>query len=138
MATRITKWRPDTCDCVIHFSWDDQLAIEDRIHSLSSIEKCQFHQPLTDADAYIAVKDENVTKNQVLGIVHTEHADLVDAKVDGSVALKEEYEYVWSFDENRKLQAEFKGVDDAKSDAIKVSIDAELGAGKVEVVKGGK
>lgn len=138
MAQRITKWKPDTCTCVVNFQWDDAVAEDSRVHSLSSIEKCEFHQALSDADAFVAVKDENVTKNQVLGIVHTEHPDLVDSKADGSTVLKEAYEYAWSFDENRKLQVEIKGVDDAKSDAINASIEADLGAGKVEVVKSGK
>lgn len=135
---RITKWKPDTCGCVINLEWDDEVSSENRTHSLNSIEKCEFHQALSDADAHAAVLDENVTKNQVLGIVHADHSDLVDSKPDGSVALKSEYEYVWSFDENRKLQAEITGIDDVKSDSIKASIDAELGSGKVEVVKGGK
>ena len=134
MAQRITRWHPDTCDCVIDVSWDDEVSAESRVHTLTTIQKCALHQAAADADAFAAVNDENTTKNKFLGMVHENHPELcdVDAKT-GAVSLKSDYEYKYSFDENRKLQAEIVGVDKATAQAIAASAEVALGEEKVDV-----
>lgn len=130
---RITQWKPDTCDCVIQLSWDDAVPVDSIVHTMASIKKCSIHDPLADADAYAAVKDENTTKNVVLGHIHENHSDIVDVNIDGSKSLKEGIVYDWSFDQSRKLQVDVKGVDKATAQAIAVTISSELGIGKVDV-----
>lgn len=133
MAIRTTQWKPDTCGCVVQYTWDDSVAQEDRVHSLSTIQKCAFHQSQSDSTAFASVNDENITKNQVLGHVLENYPLLVDEKADGSKELKLGYHYDWSFDDQRKLQAEIIGADKATAQAIAASVEADLGAGKVDV-----
>lgn len=134
MATQITAWRPDTCECEIQFSWDDSIPSESRVHTLHSlVTKCAFHSALSDQSGYDAVKDENIIKNSVLGHVLETYPTLVDVAADGSKELKDGIEYEWSFDVNRKLQADFTGVDKATAQAIQASVDLEIGADKVDV-----
>lgn len=134
MAIQKTLWRPDTCDCEIIYEWDDSLASELRVHTISSIpKKCSFHQALDGEPHYVAVSEENQTKNIVLGHVLETYSALVDDKGAGIKELKPGIEYIWSFDVDRKLQAEFKSVDKPTAEAIQSSLDAELGSGKVEV-----
>ena len=33
MAIKTTTWSPDTCDCVLHYSWDDEVPQDERVHT---------------------------------------------------------------------------------------------------------
>ena len=32
MTVKTTRWSPDTCGCVLEYSWDDALPQEARVH----------------------------------------------------------------------------------------------------------
>lgn len=131
MANQITLWRPDTCACELKFSWDDLASPRiEAIHSF--VSKCPFHVGETDVDAYTNIKAENTVKNSALGHVLKTYPALVDVKADGAV-LKDGISYEWSFDVDRKVQADFIGVDKATAILIQESLNLELGDGKVIV-----
>ncbi len=117
------------------YSWDDELPEDQRVHTLDSISKCEFHQALSDSEAYDSVLKENQIKNNVLGHVQENYPDLVDVKSDGSKELKLGYAYDWSFDVDRILQAEIIGVDKATAQAISdsVALDVKIDSEKVDV-----
>lgn len=61
---KTTLWRPDTCDCQIEYSWDDQTSDQDRQHTLSRVVvSCPEHQGLTAQQVYDSVLTENRAKN---------------------------------------------------------------------------
>ena len=65
MATKITRWSPDTCDCVLEYIWDDALPDDQIVHTPSSvIQRCFGHEPLPNTQAvFNSVRDENPRKN---------------------------------------------------------------------------
>jgi hypothetical protein len=70
MVQKVTRWSPDTCDCVIEYSWDDAVPQEQRVHTVSRIvQKCSTHAKLglSDAHHFAHVLAENQRKNQASG-----------------------------------------------------------------------
>lgn len=90
-----TLWSPDTCECQIEYQWDDAVAQEDRVHTVSRVLKaCPIHDHHADIDAhYEDVLKENQSKNKAIGL-------LVKTlpKLDGG-----ENEIQWSFDKDRNV-----------------------------------
>lgn len=44
MAIKINAWKPDTCGCILHYSWDDSVAQEDIVTTFFAVEKvCKDH-----------------------------------------------------------------------------------------------
>lgn len=136
---KITGWRPDTCDCVISYRWDDEVAQDERVHELESIQKCIHHQNETDDNAYSLVKDENVTKNQSLGVILENNPDISEDVLDENdkiigKQLKDGFVYNWSFDQDRKLNIEIPDLSSDKKVEIKDQLDSALGVDKVSVL----
>lgn len=55
MTIQTTRWRPDTCACVIDFQWDDTTPDIGRVHTASYIEACDPHPASGDLQADMAV-----------------------------------------------------------------------------------
>src|ERR1044072_2283302 len=69
MATRTTRWSPDTCSCVFEYTWDDAVPQLSRTHTLSTVPgKCPAHTTQTDSNCYSTVLDENPRKNIALQV----------------------------------------------------------------------
>ena len=103
---QITRWRPDTCKCVIDFRWDDQMKERERIHSLDKvIEKCETHIHLSDVELFSELFEENQNKNKVVSKI----IEVFDFN-SGEVMEKGLIEF--SFDEQRKLKIEVKGINE--------------------------
>lgn len=62
---KVTRWSPDTCSCILEYSWDDTQNESVRTHNLDNIvQKCPAHQNLPDnPSVYNTVLDENPRKN---------------------------------------------------------------------------
>lgn len=89
MATRITQWKPDTCNCVMEYSWDDAEPENTRTHSFArAVQLCDAHSARSPEDAFDQVKSENLVKN----VAATEFASALPGK---------SFEYVFTAD--RKL-----------------------------------
>lgn len=112
---RINRWRPDTCECVIEYQWDDTVDEDNRTHAVSSIiQACEFHSSAKNQAAHFAeVVTENQKKNQVYGVIMegSTTATKDELNKDGSTTkvFKEGKEFAWSFDEERNLVVELKG-----------------------------
>jgi len=40
-----TRWAPDTCECVVEYSWDPKKTGEERKHTFAkAIKKCVLHK----------------------------------------------------------------------------------------------
>jgi hypothetical protein len=92
MKMQKTRWRPDTCGCVLEYTWDSDLPQESRTHTVHSVAKCPAHSTLTIEEAWGQVKDENETKNQAIGLLVKEHPEL------------EPHEIAWNIKEDRNVE----------------------------------
>lgn len=128
MTIRITTWRPDTCDCELHYSWDDQVSEDARVHtpidsfthpvtgSVHSTKKCSAHTSVTDVTRlHTAVLKENRLKNKMFA--HAMELDALGVDVtldDGSNGRKLKpgvsVDFQFTGDgENRKLSYSISG-----------------------------
>ena len=115
----ITRWSPDTCECIIDIEGDWELP-----QSVKSIHKCKPHELLPDGLPHLTVvwREENQVKNKTLGI-----AQAIESTLDSE-------NYIWSFDANRKLLVSFAvAVSISNKNGIQAACDAEFGAGKVKI-----
>ena len=114
MTINTTRWSPDTCSCVVEYSWDDSVSAEQRTHELTSIEKCPVHSSLSDSEAFAAVTDENPRKNNSLqSVLDNGPATLYDVNADGARILKPNLAYNFSFSgtpPDRVLTINFSGI----------------------------
>lgn len=100
---QITRWGPDTCNCVLEYQWNDSDLIEDRQHTLSRVvNKCIAHREYTDEIVFSMVTDENKRKNIVLNEIFSNTPSLMFVNNEGKV-IYDEKNVNWQFDQNRKL-----------------------------------
>lgn len=81
MRRKVTTWRPDTCGCTIHYEWDFDLPVEERVHTpvehvttydgrFVPHSKCERHAHLPDhVSHYNAVLAENQKKNAAFNLL---------------------------------------------------------------------
>lgn len=62
MAININRWSPDTCSCVVEYSWDDSVPAEQRVHKLHRIVTACPEHP---ADAHAVGTDMTEVHLQV-------------------------------------------------------------------------
>ena len=68
VAIQVTRWSPDTCNCVIDFSWDDTQNETVRTHSLDNVNVIgPEHIGLSATQIWQTVMDENRRKNETFG-----------------------------------------------------------------------
>ena len=115
MAIKITRWRPDTCDCELEYEWDDSQSEDVRTHTISNVLKaCPAHAGEPDkVKHYNNVLGENQRKNIVFGKILESVPTATRDKLqeDGSTVkdLKLGKEYKWSFDAQRNLVIDLVG-----------------------------
>ena len=135
---KITRWRPDTCDCELEYEWDDSQNEDVRTHSVKNILKaCPVHSSIaTKGQHYATVLDENQRKNKVLGEILEKLPALVEevTQEDGTTVkkLRKGLEYKWSFDVDRNLEVDLVGAKLTEKSAVKVLTDV-LFPGKVKI-----
>ena len=83
---KTTRWKPDTCKCVVDYTWDDFTSQNLRQHTFKSVIKCPEHSTLSDRAVYDAVVEENTSKGKLLNAIFTDQ--LFSAHV-GDVLNKE-------------------------------------------------
>lgn len=118
-----TRWSPDTCDCVLEYSWDTEVSEDQRVHTPTNVvRKCEEHKTKTNQEVHIQVKNENIGKNVTL----QEIADRLPshAKVDEKGNKNPDLDKIkWSFNAERKLQIELLGAKKADKDSLKAVLD---------------
>lgn len=130
---KTTKWSPDTCKCVISYSWDDALPADDRVLEPETAEACEAHQALADVGLiYEAVLVENRTKNLVREeILNSFPALSEDFTSDGQTMkrFRPGIEFEYSFDPERQLTVNMRGANLTvnERDSIRTSIETIKG-----------
>lgn len=114
----ITRWSPDTCNCVIEYSWDTETSEDDRVHEFHRVvEQCEEHSEINKhQDVHDHVLAENQTKNKVMMSLfkHTPRHKHKTVNPDGTISesLNPAVNYKWKFQGkgiNRELKISFEG-----------------------------
>jgi hypothetical protein len=139
MTINTTRWSPDTCSCVVEYSWDSEAPPENRTHELTSIQKCPVHSSLSDSEAYAVLTEENPRKNNTLqSALDNGPTALYDINPDGARVLKQNitYNFSWSGTvPNRVLTISFTGINltTQQKNAIQNFLNNKFGSGKVVI-----
>jgi hypothetical protein len=140
MATKITRYSPDTCSCVIEYSWDDTLSETNRVHTLSTyVNKCSAHTSLNNTQAWNAVFEENPRKNLSLGECLANGPSALFDTIDGTRQLKNGISFNWSWSgtaPDRVLTISFTGISltTNQKNTIQTFLNNKFGANKVIIV----
>lgn len=103
MAIKVTRWNPDTCECIIDYSWDDTTSEDDRVVTPTTIvQRCTAHENLQEGDVnthFNSVTDENRRKNYTVHeILQNGPSSLYDInEADGSKTFKNGVSVNWSW-----------------------------------------
>ena len=143
MTIKTTQWGPDTCECVIEYSWDDSQPEGTRQHNLSRVVKrCPEHTAGPDSAVWNVVGEENPRKNRAIDeIVQRAPDQFVDIAQDGTRTLKEgitiDFEWTGSAP-NRIIRMIVKGVTltQPQFNTLQGRLDTRFGPGKVILVQG--
>ena len=140
MTIQITRWSPDTCDCIIEYEWDDSIPQDQRTHTLSNyVRKCAAHSTLaSDTTRYQTVIEENPRKNVGLQtIIDNAPAAFVDTDAQtGRKKLKAGLSLTYTVAgtaPNRVFTLIFGGatLTQTQIDFVQNKLDTRFGAGKV-------
>lgn len=140
MTIRTTRWSPDTCKCVLEYTWDDTQSENTRTHNISNVvSKCPVHQTLnTNTDIWNVIMEENPRKNNAfkhfLDRAPTSIYDLdidgVTRKLKGNISV----DFNWSGTvPNRVLTITVTGttLNNSQRNGIQNFLNNQFGAGRV-------
>jgi hypothetical protein len=138
VTLRTTQWSPDTCNCVIQYSWEDSLPPDQRTHTLATVvSRCSAHAGFSGQAHFDQVTTENTRKNRVHGAILANIPALTQTitNPDGttSVSLKNGVTLNWSFDTNRHLMVTLSGATAAQKAQLQTLADSAFGAGAVTI-----
>lgn len=143
MTLKITRWSPDTCECVLEYEWDTDDPQETRTHTpVNVVKACPAHSAQeTVAQKFNKVNDENTRKNKVLkhaldNIDEIREEILDGGQPTGTYTLKNGTEFNWSFDNDRVLHVSITGLTAQRISQLQTLADNYLGVGKVVVENG--
>lgn len=134
-----TTWHPDTCKCVIQYTWDSDLPVEQRVHTYSNtIKDCPEHSGLGNT-IYDVILDENQRKNKVYGELIKISGIGEDVIQDDGTTVKQLVKgvtYDWQFDVDRNLEVMVIGANLKVGDKniLQSFADSAFGTGKVKVL----
>jgi hypothetical protein len=131
----VTRWSPDTCQCVIEYNADLSL---NRI-----VNACVAHQGGTESTVYSTVLEENPRKNRSLKeIIDNAPASMFDIDADSGTRVFKKgisIDFQWQgVAPDRTLTLTVKGITLTANqiNAVQNKLDTRFGAGKVTVVQG--
>jgi hypothetical protein len=104
----ITRWRPDTCGCVLELEWDDQHPEDAREHRPVKIERCGAHDHPGKPNEHVfgLVHGENQHKNRVhAALIASLGEDHVETMANGDQRLRHAPQF--DFDVERRLRVTF-------------------------------
>lgn len=155
MAIKITTWRPDTCNCVIHYSWDDSVIAEQQVYTpLDEVTDlngkviprfvCSEHVGVDTGkgkckEHYSKIVLENQTKNKVLKEILYNNVNLQRKTTNDNGEEVIEYKKIcepkWSFDKDRNLIIKMDTNNFlTKTDKTKISEDINKIFKKVSII----
>ena len=141
MTIKTTRWSPDTCGCVLEYTWDDTQPESTRTHTLSTfVTRCSAHSGLAnDTARWNTIFEENPRKNIALQVaLDNGPTTLYDMSGTNRIIKPTViYDYVWSGTApNRTLTISFPNValTNTQKTTIRNAINTRLGSGKVTLL----
>jgi len=138
MVINTTRWSPDTCSCIIEYSWDSTEPESTRTHTLSNfVNVCSFHSGLANnTTRWNTVLEENPRKNIAYQLILDNGPAGLSDIVDGSKQLKNgiTINTLWSGTApNRVLTITVTGLTltQNQKNSIQTFLNNRFGAGKV-------
>ena len=137
MTIKTTRHSPDTCGCVIEYTWDNTVPESERIHTLLSIIKCSVHIAQTDSTAWNTVLEENPRKNNALEqILASSPTTALYDTLNGTRQFKQgiNVNFSWSGTApNRVLTLTITGISltTNQKNTLRTALDTRFGSGKV-------
>ncbi len=142
MTIHTTRWRPDTCLCIVEYTWDDTLSPDQVTHTLDRVvRRCPDHQNLAnDITVWNTIREENPRKNitnQLL--LDNAPSSVYDIQSDGSRAFKKGITATWSWSgvaPNRLMTITVTGITltTNQKNAIQTKLDQRFGISNVTIV----
>jgi len=143
VTIKTTRWAPDTCQCVLEYSWDDTVAEDQRTHTPTTVvQRCTAHQtlPNTAEAVFNTIMDENPRKNKALYEIlmnapSTSWYDIIDS-VSGARQFKNNIVINWTWSgtaPNRVITITFTGISltNAQRNTLQTRLNTLFGTGKV-------
>lgn len=143
MTVNTTRWSPDTCKCILEYTWDDSISESSRTHTMSAIvQRCSAHTILAnDITVYNTVTEENPRKNISLDEIlqNAPNTNWYDLDPDSGVRVFKKniiINWTWSGTApNRVLTLTFTGITitTAQKNTLQSRLDTRFGTGKVVI-----
>ena len=131
---KVTTWSPDTCKCVIEYSWDsDNPQAEVQPHGI--VKACSEHQGNDVTTHHNKILGENRGKNKAIKKLTDALPELLKKDDQGNDVPNLE-NISFSFDSNRKLKLTVKNLSNVKTTKktqAKNALDTEFGVGAVDI-----
>lgn len=115
MALKTNIWKPDTCNCIVEYEFDDSLSIDQVTHTIkNSISKCSIHtdEP-TLQDHWNALRNENPKKNRAWRLLlNNAPPEMIKTNDEGEIEFKRNIIITWMWSgtrPNRVLTINLKG-----------------------------
>jgi hypothetical protein len=139
MTIRVNRWAPDSCTCIIEYSWDDSVPQNSIVLTpTTTINRCPAHTTfVTPATHYSVLMEENPRKNLAhQNLLDNGPATLFDVNSDGVKVLKKgiNLNWVWSGTApNRIVTVTISGLTltTAQKNTAQSALNTKFGAGKV-------
>ena len=139
MAIQTTRWSPDTCGCILEYTWDDSVPAASRVHTISrAVNVCNAHTGLVSlTDVWNNILPENQRKNLTYSQLLT-ISGMSSTDSNGNLVLKNgiTINFSWSgSNTSRVLTVSVSGLTltTQQKNTIQNFCDTTFGAGKVIV-----
>lgn len=143
MAIKTTRWSPDTCDCVLEYTWDTNDSADNRTHTIATVVPCPQHTGLSNTNIFNAVNSENSRKNRFRKAVLDQFSSVLGEEVEGTDGIihldwKKGIDLIWRFEgtgETRVLYVSVSGysLNVNQKNQAQAYADSTFGVGKVVV-----
>ena len=131
----VTRWSPDTCECVIEYNEDGTLS--------KLVKACDAHSGGTETTVYQTVLEENPRKNKSFKeILDNAPPGMYDTDPESGTRVFKKginVDFKWTGQPpNRSLELVVKGISltPTQKNAVQSKLDNKLGAGKATMVQG--
>lgn len=140
---KITRFRPDTCGCILTFAWDTRSSEEDRKHIPADIEHaCDAHKQHIKSGKKVKAhhdevigenRDKNIAMAHLLDCLDDEHCEHVKDQ-EGKPMRAFKFEPRFRYNDKRELEIELDGaVPAAHKRDLAAKLKTHCGARKVHL-----
>lgn len=137
MAKRLTKWKPDTCGCILVYEWDEA-DVQAPAVIKQVLEACDIHKGFaTPAEHFTAIQSQNKAKNKILGLIVDNFPKLTKEVDNGNgetISVVDDGVFSYSYDETGKISVDIKGLTVQEKSDFDQTLKTEIGTDKVEII----